>query len=101
MDERYRQIYASIYVDRTGEGPRLGRGFPRGPGYGAQYGRDVATGVRDAIEAAEGETGVRLREDAKALLAVNFQDLVVYPLAVGGVAGNEVLADVASDIRLL
>jgi hypothetical protein len=101
MDERYREIYAAIYVDRTGLGPRLGNWSARFDYGGLPYHSEIATAIRDAIEGAESETGVRLREDAKALLAVNLQDLVLYPLAVGGVPLSQVVEDVTVDIRVL
>lgn len=106
MDARFREIYAAIYVGRTGQlgqapffpddlyggfaGWRWSRGLP--------YFGEV---IRDAIERAEREHG-RVREDAKALLAVNFQDLIVLPLSIGGRAPLDSLAeDIRQDIAML
>lgn len=99
MDEPFREIYAAIYVDRTSVGRR--RAFPRQRGYDPFYDEAIAAGIRDAIERAQESAGVRLREDAKALLAVNFEDMVFYPLSLRGTAINEALDDVAADIQLL
>jgi hypothetical protein len=104
MDERYRTIYAAIYVGRTGElgvfAQRLAPDFALSWPGGFQASA-VRTAVRDAIEGAEGEVGRRVREDAKALLAVNFEDMVLYPLLVGGRQIEEILDDAAADIRML
>lgn len=102
MDPRYRDIYATIYVSRTA-GPPFGRflGYgPEGPRW-RRAGPPVGDAVRDAIEQAAERHG-RIREDAKALLAVNFQDLVLLPLdQAGRVPLREVLRDVNEDISML
>jgi hypothetical protein len=84
MDPRYGEIYERIYEARTS-----GQASDE---FQASYARttlspqDFAV-LRDAIDAAESEAselGWTLRSDAKALLAVNYQDLVLLPLREGG-----------------
>jgi len=104
VDDRFRPIYRSIYDART---TRQGV-----VGIRAAYGGAADAGVGDArligqaIEQAELQDGARtrvLREDAKALLAVNFEDLVLYPLRRGApISTRETLdVNVRSDIRML
>lgn len=104
MDERYRELYAAIYVGRTtpelGSVERLSPFWLRPP----LWDPFVAEATRDVIESAEREAAGnrRLREDARALLAVNMQDLIVLPLQLGGrVSVEEVIADVREDAKLL
>lgn len=106
MDSRYRDIYASIYVGRTGSLP--GSIFGQTPldtqtsrGRWPIQSAPLGEVIRDAIESAEQKHG-RVREDGKALLAVNFQDLIVEPLAVGGSGAlAELPAAMTADIETL
>ncbi len=98
MDERYRPIYQDLYAARTEQisSERLQ----------SIYAEAVipfsASVIRYAIGRSEREAMRSLREDAKALLAVNFEDLVVYPLLSSGeVDRSRLNADVTSDIRML
>jgi hypothetical protein len=97
MDERFRPIYGEIYSARTAPDEVRAENLTLREG--------DATLIRDAIESAEREEprGRRLREDAKAFLAVNFQDLVIEPLRRAGVAASrvELSSDVRHDVALL
>lgn len=101
MDERFRPIYEQIYQGRTAPGlPHALRAITARL---TLRDRDAAM-IRDAIESAEREEpqGRRLREDAKAFLAVNLQDLVIDPLTRAQVASAaELSADVRRDVALL
>jgi hypothetical protein len=100
MDDRYRSAYQAIYSSRTDD--EFPPPYP--PVLGAVDRSVITTPVRQAINAADGELGesVRLREDARALLAVDFQDLVMLPLITGGrVAFADLTDDVAADVGLL
>jgi hypothetical protein len=103
MDERYRQIYDVIYSDwvREPEPETLNLYFE-------QFGHrppDMPVGslIDDAVtlSARQRKDGAQLREDAKALLAVNFLNLVFVPLVAGGVSGEEVGEDVRRDMSML
>ena len=99
MDEQFRPIYDDIYAARTAPSRAL-RAFDERLTLGQS---DVSL-VRDAIETAEHQepNGRRLREDAKAFLAVNFQDLVVAPIKRAGAApDHELASDVKHDVFLL
>jgi hypothetical protein len=94
VDEAYQEIYDDIYTQRV-------RGFPAAfspPPIGPQT-------VADSIEAADESLlseGRHLRSDAKAFLAVNFQDLIVVPVMARGAASiSEIRDDVGHDIKLL
>jgi hypothetical protein len=102
MDDVYREIYQEIYDARTG--PEATRGQR------AAFGRmtlrdDHASMVRRAIEAADEELSVRgrrLREDAKALLAINFQDIVVLPLMAAPLIEDSGIGEVVrGDVRTI
>src|SRR3954466_14258305 len=98
MDERYRTIYGAIYDVRTGTPSSGLRRLPAPLRAWARLGpadEQLGTTIRDAIESAEGALprNRRLREDAKALLAVNFQELVLIPLRLGGRASEQGLRD--------
>lgn len=102
MDDRYREIYASIYSARTeqygGFEPRL----PLYVGVAGPQGSIWREVVRESINAAERAISIPLREDGKALLAVNFEELVILPLALGGRIGDpELFSDVREDIGML
>jgi hypothetical protein len=96
MDERFRAIYEAIYA-QTVQPPepqvriegfeRFGQ--PPGPVFGPSMQEAIADAERLRVD------GARLREDAKALLAMNFTNLVFLPLAVGG----EDIAVVENDVR--
>jgi hypothetical protein len=96
MDDRYAAIYEEMYAGRTG--PTLS------PTSDAVSDPRIADIVRGAVESAESaEThqlpARRLRADAKALLAVNFQEMVIIPLRLGGdVPYDELESDVRADI---
>jgi hypothetical protein len=97
MDASYRAIYDEIYRERTAQG-RLFEPYAR------TWDVSTADVLRYAIESAERQEAPyrRLREDAKALLVVNFQEMVLAPLSRGGqVAPDEVADDVQSDIAML
>ena len=100
MDDTYRGVYAALYASRTSEAFRAFPTTEWGP-----VDRDLLqTPVRQAIESAEVQLQprFRLRDDAKALLAVDFQDLVMLPLLAGGrIPFAELRNDVATDIGLL
>jgi hypothetical protein len=103
MDERYRQIYGVIYSTRVREAGRFIQGE-----YFERFGQgrpELGLGpiIDNAITLSERQRGdgARLREDAKALLAVNFHDLVFVPLVVGGVPSEEVDDDVQRDMKML
>jgi hypothetical protein len=102
MDERYRPIYEAIYTRRIaaplGDEDQAGYvwQFRLAPP-DARFGRTIDT----AISRAEERLGASLREDAKALLAVNFSDLVVLPLVAGGSDLQELQRDVRTDIAML
>lgn len=71
-----------------------------------RFSDELIPGVRSAISRSErlrdARDGARLREDAKALLAVNFQELVLVPLlAAERVPSNEIREAVSHDIQLL
>jgi hypothetical protein len=106
MDERYRSIYADIYTGRTA-GLRDNATLVDPAFQWTRYARAAldpvaARTVRAGIEGAE-STRRRLREDAKALLAVNFEDLILVPLRLGGQLPEGELADpsagLADDIK--
>jgi hypothetical protein len=98
LDERYRDIYASIYVERTAASAV----FSVSTRVSTPDDQLWASLVRDVIEEAQEATDRQLREDAKALLAINFLDLVVHPLRLGGRTSAETLASALSaDIRML
>jgi hypothetical protein len=104
MEERYRGIYSEIYDARTGDGTPLlqSETFVRL----RRFSDDLIPGVRSAISRSgrlrDVRDGARLREDAKALLAVNFQELVLVPLlAAERVRSNEIREAVSHDIQLL
>jgi hypothetical protein len=101
MDERYREIYAAIYVGRVTGDPEREWLLPEW--YLPPRGRDAAReAIRSAIGTAEEHFPGRVREDAKALLALNFHDLVVTPLHLGArVEPETVLPAVQADIDLL
>jgi hypothetical protein len=111
MDNRYRASYAEIYRARTTVRPRkqFGVAFGEkqfGVAFGEKLGRrdpNWSTVIADAIDAAEGEiTPISIREDGKALLAVNFEDLVLLPLFLGGATlDTELFDDVREDILML
>jgi hypothetical protein len=100
MDERYREIYGAIYASRTTpEAEPFDRPYPPywpGPPPWEEIGDAVETAER------EGAGQRRLREDGKALLALNFQDLVMLPLRLGGrISDGQLLQDVRDDMRML
>jgi hypothetical protein len=101
MDDRYRPIYENVYRARTDPSEALAVWEAFRP----DEARDVGTFVRTAIEASErdgDERTRRLREDAKAFLAVNFEDLIIYPLtAEGDIDGDRLQSDVTKDIQML
>jgi ribosomal protein L14 len=110
MDERYRQIYEGIYAAWVGESARFGETarFTRAEYFNrvSQFGADLGPTVEQAIARSEQQRrrrdGAGLREDAKALLAVNFRDLVVVPLVAGGrVSTDQIRADVGEDVAML
>jgi hypothetical protein len=103
MDERYRKAYAQLYAartrpDRTEQYEQLlallrdSRWFEHATGF-----------IAETIELAEQELPEgRLREDAKALIAINFYDLVLVPLRLGNRLSDEELEErIRADIRLL
>ena len=95
MDDVYRRIYAAIYDERTSA--------PDAPDLGLR-GQSIldANVVRSAIASAESSEGRSLREDAKALLAVNFQELVLEPVRRAGRASDsELFDDVHADVATL
>ena len=101
MDERYRAIYDAIYGARiTGE-------FPPELFTAVEANRpllDTAGRVGAAIDEAERQLpeGGSFRPDARALLALNFIDLVTVPLLAGGaVPDYEIFDDVRADIAML
>ena len=99
MDDTYRRFYAFLYASRTDD--EFASRFPLQPGLDRTA---FVTPVREAIGAADLDLGprYRLREDAIALLAVDFQDLVMLPLLAGGrVEYSELRDDITADIRLL
>src|SRR5262249_50081919 len=101
MDARYRQIYELIYLARTSSEPEphyLLYLSDRRTSSADPVGGPARHELRSAIEEAQSPPGRGLREDAKALLAVNFQELVMLPLGAGGVSQSEVQQSVASDI---
>jgi hypothetical protein len=111
MDERYRQLYEAIYDSAVrGEGPfvRFRRYFifppeggPERLGEPERFGGPL---IERAVQNSEEERGdgARLRQDAKALLAVNFEELVLLPLLVGGLVREDEIADVVQrDIATL
>src|SRR3954468_11836259 len=105
MDDSFRRVYAEIYSYRTRSAleERSGRldNLLRGP---RLEGGSLAAVVAEAIEDAARRLPppLRLREDAKALLAVNFEDLVVVPLVIGGgMPPTELRDDVTVDISML
>jgi hypothetical protein len=94
MDPSYRDAYGAIYDRRTGQAEPESLSFDEW--------RARAEDVRRAIEDANAAVDGRLREDAKALLAVNFHDMVLLPLRAGGrLSDGEITDAIASDIRLL
>lgn len=102
MDERYREIYREIYEART----QPGLPHERRAAYARMTLRNADADVlRKAIEAAERQVstmGLRLREDARALLAVNFEDLVILPLQQGRESSRDVYSDsIFADVQLL
>lgn len=106
MDERYRTIYSAIYGIRTGSAIDTDPELVTGISAWARRPRDdqLADPVREAIDAAERTLppARRLREDAKALLAVNFQDLVLVPLRLGGrIDDIELREAITADITTL
>jgi hypothetical protein len=105
MDELYRQAYEGIYAARVQEPARLRAYFeqfgPRTPDY-RQLGAVIEESLTRAERARQRLDGALVRDDAKALLAVNFQDLVFVPLLAGGRVPNGVLRDdVQQDIEML
>jgi hypothetical protein len=106
MDNRYRSIYGAIYLSRTlppEDAGRLGAAglwqwdYPRR----VTPDTDAMDRLGQAIDGAD-RPGRRLREDAKALLAVNFSDLVITPLTVGSqISTGELSEDVDADIAML
>jgi hypothetical protein len=101
MDARYRDIYTAVYVNRTGRFSI--EEFPPWEPYmyRASWWLESREAVRNAIESSEQYHG-RLREDAKALLAVNFQDMVFLPLGIGGrVEFNTAVEYIAGDISTI
>ena len=104
MEERYREIYSEIYDARIGEvaPSQRSENFMRPD----RFSDDLILVVRSAISRSERlraeRDGAQLREDAKALLAVNFQELVLVPLlAAERVPSNEIRRAVSQDIQLL
>jgi hypothetical protein len=99
MDDRYRPIYAAVYGLRTG-GFNRNLELWRVPESDSQ---EWEASVRTAVEASEADPRTRpLRDDAKAFLAVNFEDLVLYPLTIAGEVDAAALRrDVDKDIRML
>jgi hypothetical protein len=101
VDDRYREIYGALYVARTSDvGDTFGLRSIGGSRKSAES-REWGDTVRNAVEAAQVSARRRLREDAKALLAVNFLDLVVQPLIVGGKRNYQLPEDVHADIVML
>jgi hypothetical protein len=86
MDERYRRTYKTLYsliVEPPPEPVVVEEWFgPMEQPPGPLYGQIVAGAIDDAER--RRRDGARLREDAKALLALNFVNLVLLPLAAGG-----------------
>jgi hypothetical protein len=94
MDERFRETYAAIYDSITRE--------TADEAFAVLPGAVPGGSIRDYIETASDELGpLRLREDAKAFLAVNFQGLVAVPLLNGGVPLSLVQSEIRRDIALL
>lgn len=106
MDKQYQSIFESIFRAATDPGSL----DKRSPGFRDElvdaFLWDQTTGglARDAIELAEHQVppGSSLREDAKALLAVNLQAMVIVPLRLGGrVSDSELAEAVRSDAAML
>jgi hypothetical protein len=99
MDERYREIYGAIYEAFTFTGADAAE--LRLPEVPPDERTRWADTIRSAVETAQDLAGQRLREDAKALLAVNFLNLVVFPLGVADRITGQLEADVHKDIVML
>jgi hypothetical protein len=101
MDERYKAFYQTYY-----EGWAQPEVYQESPDFALvqEWYPQIAETVRDVVEGTDGEAigGYRLREDAKALLVVNFGELVLTPLVVAGrVEIGQLAEDVRADIGLL
>lgn len=95
MDDRLRLAYDNVYTTWV-------LGAPRSPRVSRVLQRDF--GIGDAIESADEAlpSGAKLRADSKAFLAVNFAELILTPLALGGRPLNAYLReDLQADIALL
>lgn len=102
MDDRYRIFYRQLY-DRV-----LFPGWPPEqlivpPELRTQAQDEAARGgIRNAIESAARGSERPLRDDAKALLALNFYNLVFLPLAGGGQVDPAIVElDMRQDISML
>jgi hypothetical protein len=104
MDDQYRQVYEAIYNDRARYPDNLDR-----PAYFDLFADHplqprAGRAIDGAVTRAERlrRDGAGLRADAKALLAVNFQEMVFVPLAaVGRVGDDEIEQVVRQDIATL
>ncbi len=102
MDEQYREIYESIFrlvVQPEADSPEARLLVDRFGEAAPVFGRAVESAL-DEAERERGD-GARLREDAKALLAVNFRDLVFVPLSAAGHNTAQVEEDVRRDTAML
>jgi hypothetical protein len=102
MDARFQSIYRDIYEARTSrEVPRGLRSVYARMSLGAEDVDAVRTGIERG-RSISFDRGLTLREDAEALLAINFQDMVMLLLREGGGVGPGELAEaVVSDIATL
>jgi hypothetical protein len=95
MDQRYQRFYRGVYAARA-NAPEAGeRSLSRPAGSNPEWSEVVG----EAILAAEATVGRPIRDDGRAFLAVNFQDLILAPLEIAGEAPREQLyEDVRADI---
>jgi hypothetical protein len=102
MDEQYRQIYSDIYNSTSYSLPVQSDAVFREE-FPPNSVRTIQA-VYEAIESPNLPQGrpQTLREDAKAFLALNFTNLIVAPLLIGGrVSPDDLSRDTQEDINML